>query len=158
MRRKDREVTDTAEIREILDRAEVLRLALNDGVYPYVVPVNFGFRMDGDRLTLFFHGAKEGAKHDVIRRDPHVTFETDGGHMLLRPSGDEACAASYAYESVIGRGIVEPAAEAEKAELLTALLAHYGIRAGAFRPEQLAAVAVYKITAESYTAKRRLRG
>ena len=31
MRRKDREVTGQAEIEEILQRAQVLRIALNDG-------------------------------------------------------------------------------------------------------------------------------
>ena len=40
MRRKEREVTDVAEIKEILEKAEVLRIALNNGAYPYVLHKN----------------------------------------------------------------------------------------------------------------------
>lgn len=45
MRRSEREVTDCNEIRQILERAEVLRLAMHDEPFPYIVPVNFGFTM-----------------------------------------------------------------------------------------------------------------
>ena len=40
MRRKDREVTDMYEIKNILAKSEVMRIALNNGIYPYVIPVN----------------------------------------------------------------------------------------------------------------------
>ena len=156
MRRKEREITDKNEILAILGRAEVLRIALNNGNYPYVLPVNFGFQEEDGRLVLFFHGSREGTKHEVIARDPHVTFEVDGGHALLRPAGAESCTASYAYESVIGQGTIEPAAEEEKEALLAALLAHYGIEAQTFNPVHLANTVVYKIRVESCTAKRRV--
>ena len=155
MRRKEREVTDVTEIKKILQKAEVLRIALNNGTYPYVLPVNFGFEMNGEDLVLFFHGAKDGTKHEVIERDPHVTFEVDCGHMLLPPTGDESCTSSFAYESVIGQGMIEKADESEKEKLLSLLLAHYGIEAKAFNPVHLANTVVYKIHAVSYTAKRR---
>ncbi len=156
MRRKEREVTDSNEIKEILSRAEVLRIALNNGVYPYVLPVNFGFEMNGDQLMLFFHGSKEGTKHEVIAKDNHVTFEVDGGHMLMQPIGDESCTSSFAYESVIGQGTIEKADESEKVELLTQLLAHYGIPAKKFNPIHLANTVIYKIHAVQYTAKPRV--
>lgn len=60
MRRSEREVTDCNEIRQILERAEVLRLAMHDEPYPYIVPVNFGFTMQDDQLVLFFTGQKSG--------------------------------------------------------------------------------------------------
>lgn len=156
MRRKDREVTDVGEIAEILKRAEVLRLAWNNGTYPYVLPLNFGFTMDGEQLTLFFHGSKEGTKHEVIARDPHVTFEVDGGHQLMRPIGEESCTSSFAYESVIGQGTVEKADDSEKEHLLTLLLEHYGIEAKQFNPMHLANTVIYKVHAVSYTAKRKV--
>lgn len=154
MRRKDREVNDLEEIKEILSKADVLRVAMNNGTYPYIFPVNFGFEMTGDHLVLFFHGAKDGTKHEVIRRDEHVSFEVDCGHMLMRPVGEEPCTSSFAYESVIGNGIIEKAAEEEKERLLIALLNHYGIEAKTFHPAYFANTVVYKITAENYTAKR----
>lgn len=158
MRRKDREITDTQEIKAILSRAEVLRIALNNGDYPYILPVNFGFEMDGEKLTLFFHGAKEGMKHEIIKNDNRISFETDCSHKLIPPTGEEACTASFAYESVIGHGRVEMADEAEKERLLLVLLDHYGIHTNTFAPMQLKNTVVYKITAVGYTAKRRSMG
>lgn len=158
MRRKEREVTDIKEIEEILKKAEVLRIALNNGVYPYVVPVNYGFIMEGTHLTLFFHGAREGTKHEIIQKDNHVTFETDCGHALIRPTGEEDCTSSFAYESVIGHGVIEKAEESEKEELLALLLEHYGIAHKKFHPGALNNTLVYKIDVEDYTAKHRVNG
>lgn len=156
MRRKEREVTDLNEIKDILTRAEVLRVALNNGDYPYLFPVNYGFVMDGAQLVLFFHGAKEGTKHAIIARDNKVTFEVDCGHALMQPLGEESCTSSFAYESVIGTGTIEKAADSEKEALLTLLLEHYGITAKHFNPVHLANTVVYKIKAATYTAKRRV--
>ncbi len=156
MRRKEREVTDRNEIKEILAKAEVLRISLNNGIYPYILPVNYGFIMNETHLTLFFHGAKEGSKHEIIANDPHVAFEVDCGHMVMQPIGEEACTSSFAYESVIGKGIIEKANDAEKESLLTVLLEHYGIVSKKFNPMQLANTVVYKIDVIEYTAKRRI--
>lgn len=155
MRRKDREVTDIHEIKKILAKSEVMRIALNNGIYPYVIPVNFGFEFNDDKLMLFFHGAKDGKKHEVIKQDNHTTFEIDCGHMLMPPVGDEPCTASYAYESVIGHGIIEVADESEKEYLLKKLLQKYDIEVKHFNPEHLSNTVIYKIFSESYTAKCR---
>ena len=50
MRRTDREVTNPAEIAEMMTRCEVLHLALNTDTVPYILPVNFGMEPDG--MTL----------------------------------------------------------------------------------------------------------
>ncbi|HIV85988.1 MAG TPA: pyridoxamine 5'-phosphate oxidase family protein [Candidatus Monoglobus merdigallinarum] len=155
MRRKDREVTDINEIKDILSKAEVLRLALNNGEYPYILPVNFGFKADGEKITLFFHGSNKGTKHDIIKNDAHAAFEVDCGHMLIKPSGDISCTASYTYESVIGHGVVKKASDEEKGPLLSALLHHYGLPASNLSPEHLKNTTVYKIEVKSCTAKRR---
>lgn len=156
MRRKEREVTDTTEIYRILEKADVLRIALNNGTYPYILPVNYGFSMEGTQLMLFFHGSKEGTKHTVIAKDNHVTFEVDCGHTVMLPIGDESCTSSFAYESVIGQGTIIKADEAEKEHLLTMILSHYGITAKKFNPVHFENTVIYKINVESYTAKRRV--
>lgn len=48
MRRVDREVKAMDEIIFILKKAEVLHIAMNNGKYPYILPVNFGFEMKDD--------------------------------------------------------------------------------------------------------------
>lgn len=155
MRRSEREVTDRNEIRQILEQADVLRLAMQDEPYPYLVPVNFGFTMEGDQLVLFFHGAKVGKKCDLLQKNPHVSFEAEGKQQLIPPKGTVSCTAGFAYESVIGQGIAELVSGNEKAELLKKLLEHYNIPFQSFSQEHLERTAVYKIVAEQYTAKRR---
>jgi hypothetical protein len=40
------------------------------GADPYVVPLSFGFAEEGGRIKIYFHGAKAGMKHDLIRANP----------------------------------------------------------------------------------------
>ena len=77
MRRKEREVTDAGEIREILDECKVCRLGLSDEDGIYMVPMNYGYREQDGKLILYFHGAKEGKKVEMIRKDPRAGFEME---------------------------------------------------------------------------------
>jgi hypothetical protein len=54
MRRSDREIPGIQEIEEIIQKADVCRIALANDNIPYIVPMNFGYVNDPDR-TLFFH-------------------------------------------------------------------------------------------------------
>ena len=70
MRRNDREITEFSEMTDVMKRCDVCRLALNDeDGYPYLLPLNFGMEETDGRVTLYFHGAKEGKKYDLIRKD-----------------------------------------------------------------------------------------
>ena len=62
MTRRERQVTDINEIIKILDTAKVLHLGLCVDNEPYVVPMNYGYEMDGDKLTVYLHGARQGKK------------------------------------------------------------------------------------------------
>ena len=53
MRRADREVTERNAILEIMDNCDCLHLALMDGEYPYVIPMNFGYEDDGEHLVIY---------------------------------------------------------------------------------------------------------
>lgn len=155
MRRKDREVTDIDEIIKIMDKCDVCRIAINDEVYPYILPVNFGFERDDDGFIIYIHGSKHGTKHELIKRNNHVSFEMDCSHRLIQPNGDESCTASMAYESIIGQGVMTLLPDNEKERALTIILNHYQIEAKKFNPIHLANTAVYSIKCSSYTAKRR---
>ena len=102
MRRQDREVTDPQRIREIIDACAVCRLGLYDGEEVYIVPLNFGYAQQGGRWTLYFHGAHEGRKMELLRRKPTVSFEMDA-HFALLP-GPNACQYSARYQCVMGTG------------------------------------------------------
>lgn len=102
MRRKERQVTNPAEIRAVIDRCKVLRLGLNAAGAPYIVPMNFGWEMTDGLPVFYLHCANEGRKIDLLRADPRVGFEMDGAHGLRE--GQTPCAYSYFYESVVGSG------------------------------------------------------
>lgn len=155
MRRKDREVTNVDEIEAIMERCDVCRIAINDEVYPYILPVNFGFERDGDKFTIYIHGSRQGTKHKLIKRNNRVSFEMDCQHKLILPNGDESCTASMAYESVIGQGEMSLLSDDEKERALSIILNHYHIESKKFNPIHLASTAVFSIKCSSYTAKRR---
>lgn len=155
MRRKEREVTDKEEIRQILEKGQVIRIAMNNGEYPYILPVNYGYEMENGRITLFFHGAKEGTKYEILKKDAHVSVETDCEHCFIPPTGEEGCTASYAYASVIGQGIASEVSGVEKENALIHILEHYGVKQPKMNPAYVEKTRVFKIEIEKYTAKHR---
>lgn len=66
MRRKDREITDSDRIQEIIDACQCMRIAFADGACAYIVPVNFGYDKAGK--AFYFHGAAQGRKIDRYAR------------------------------------------------------------------------------------------
>ena len=123
MRRKDRGVTDPAIIREIVAACTCCRLGLCDGERAYIVPLNFGFEERDGNYTLYFHGASEGRKIDLIRRTGWASFEMDTGHELIR--GPMACNHSARYRCVMGGGPVRLLEDREeKREGLRTVMTH----------------------------------
>lgn len=105
MRRSEREVTDSIEILSIIKACDVMRLAMVDETgRPYIIPLNFGWETADGILTLYFHGANEGRKLDILRHNPKVCFEMDTDHRLT--TADKPCGYSFGYKSVIGWGEV----------------------------------------------------
>lgn len=124
MRRSEREVHDRQRLMDILDACDCLHLAIADEEAPYIVPVNFGWEEREGTLWLYFHGASEGRKVELMARHPRVGFEADCAHSLVR--GEPACRYSYRYASVIGVGSVHFAeTPEEKRHGLRRIMAHY---------------------------------
>lgn len=98
MRRKEKEITDFAQIEAIIRQAKVCRLAMSDNNQPYVVPMSFGYRDS----NLYFHCAKEGRKLDILKVNPRVCFEIDINDELV--TAELACNWGMKYQSVIGFG------------------------------------------------------
>ena len=55
MRQKNREIKDFNEIIEVMKRCDVCRLALNDGGYPYILPLNFGMEVVEEKINLMLY-------------------------------------------------------------------------------------------------------
>jgi len=151
VRRSDREVTNPAELADILRRADTIRLALHDEPYPYIVPLSYGFEVENGTFLLYFHGAKQGRKHDLIAKNPRVCVEASIMHRYAEtPQG-----ITTVYESVIGEGTVRRVEGAAAARGLDLLLAHCGYENYACPQADMDMTWVYQITLESVTGKRR---
>lgn len=152
MRRKDREIKDFHEIVGVMKKCDVCRIALNDNGYPYIVPLNFGMKTEGEQITLYFHGADAGKKYELIRRDNRVSFEMDCSHKLIVDK--EGCSCTMGYESVVGRGRIEIVPEEEKQDALCALMKQYHEDEFPFRKEVADRTTVMKLIVEEMTGKR----
>jgi len=154
MRRKDREVTNPEEIESILRRCRVCRIAMQDEEGLYILPLSYGYEMDNGRLTLYFHGAKEGRKISAIEKNSAVAFEMDLGG---EPFGKEApCSYGCLFESIIGTGnAVIVTDSAEKIHGLQIIMRHQTGKEFNFTDAMASSVAVIRIDAKRYSAKAR---
>lgn len=155
MRRKDREVTSIEEIQRILEACKICRLGFSDQGSIYIVPMNFGAVFEEGRLVLYFHGAREGRKLDLIRKNPMAGIEMDCRHELV--TGDTACQYSYHYASIIGNGRAEIVTEPrEKQKALSVIMRHQtGRDFSEFEtnPKLERAVTIIRVEAEEFTCK-----
>lgn len=149
MRRKDREITDRAEMEAILSEAQVCRLALADGEEPYIVPLCFGYADN----AIWFHSAREGRKIDLIRKNPRACVEVDiaeGAIPDKRP-----CSWEFRYRSVICTGTAQIVGTyGEKREGLGLILKQYGAGEHDFTEPDLDRVCVVRIDITEMTGKK----
>lgn len=153
MRRKDREITDLAQIEEILKQAKILHLGLSDEDGLYIVPLHYGYLLENGTLTLYMHGAGAGRKYRAAAANSPAFVEIDTGATLLS-GGDDACRYSAAYRSVMGPGRLSLVSDAaEKMGALAILMKTQTGRDFAVTPEMAASVSVFKVVLDSFTAK-----
>lgn len=154
MTRREFEVTDSAVIASILSDSKVLHLGLVDEGMPYIVPMNYGCKLEGGKLTLYLHSAVKGYKLDVIRKNPVCCFEMECG---LEPfEGSIACQYGISYYSLMGRGKVSIVEDtAEKMEAMTLLMKTQTGKDFEFNPRLVSIVTVLRIDVSEYTAKHR---
>ncbi|MDR0916408.1 MAG: pyridoxamine 5'-phosphate oxidase family protein [Oscillospiraceae bacterium] len=151
MRRSDREITDFADIADVLYRSDTIRLGLHDEPYPYIVPLSFGMETAGGRITLYIHGSTVGLKHDLIARDNRVCVEAD----IFHGYAEVPASVTTEYESVIGYGTAVLVTGDDAAHGLDLLLTHCGFDGFEYDGAVLDHTSVYKIELESVTGKRR---
>jgi len=152
MRRTDREVTTFAAITDILRRVDTIRLGIHGDPYPYIVPLSFAFEAADGKITLYFHGAAEGLKHELLAQNPLVCVEADIFHGYAETPGG----VTTRYESFIGFGRAARVYGEEAAKGLDLLLARCGHEGDTYGTAALEATAVYKIELESFTGKHNL--
>ncbi|MEE1275289.1 MAG: pyridoxamine 5'-phosphate oxidase family protein [Olegusella sp.] len=155
MIRKDRQVTDREQQRQILDAADVMRVGMVVDGEPYVVPVSFGYTWEGELPVLYMHGAKVGRKVAGLADGSRVCVEFDRfiRYDQLRHG------ITTRYQSLIGMGRVSEVVDTDdKVAALSAICAHCGYKV--FDPAacgSLAPTKVWRIELDELTGKQNLR-
>ena len=149
MRKKDKEISDTAAIEDILTRATICRLALCENNQPYVVPLCFGYKDN----ALYFHCAGQGKKLDVLRKNDHVCFEVEVDCAIK--TADQPCDWTVKCKSVIGFGkAVFLTGPEQKRQALDIIMHQYS--QGPFEyPEEIVKITtIIKVEIKSMTGKQ----
>jgi len=155
MRRTDREVTDLAEQKDILDHCRIMHLAAQDSQGLFVFPVNFGYELDGDKLTLYFHSTTQGRKGAAFAQERPAAFAMDCDHQAKM--SDTACTHSFFYRSIMGTGTVRTLTDpAEKVRGLNAVMRQMTGKEWDFPEERVAATGVFALSVDEWSAKRKL--
>lgn len=97
VRRKEREITDSAEMRQVLKATKYVTIALCMDNKPYLVALSHGYDEANNRL--YFHCAPEGKKLVYAQANNHVW-----GQAVLDFGVTEEC--DYAYTCVHFSGII----------------------------------------------------
>ncbi len=152
--RREQAVTDMAEIIRILGTAQVIHVAMVDHGEPYVVPMNYGYTMQDDTLTIYLHGANSGKKIDILRENPKVFFELVCDAESF--DGQIACQYGMAYASVMGKGIATLVEDVEEKKYgLSVLMKTQTGKDFTFTDRMVGIVQIIRIDVASYTAKHR---
>ena len=154
---KRNEITDTENIRAILEKCVYGRLGFSEGGVPYIVPINFGYTFEDGVITLFFHSSGVGRKIDIIKENPLVCFEIDCEYLLdpeTDPGGNRV-----RWESLIGTGKIEYVTEFyEKRRMLGNMIRKFRKYNKHYHPNPLTddrviGVTMFKLVLDEYKAK-----
>lgn len=141
-----------AEITEVLNKAEVGRIATNDpNGFPYIVPVHYIYWNE----KIYIHGLIKGQKIAYLKQDSKVGFEVDEMGAIL-PDTTVVCDTNTEFRSVIILGNAQMIDEPElKKEILkhivkkyTPELSHMEFPANMFK-----ATGIIEITPSAITGK-----
>lgn len=117
MRRGDKEITDPAEMRAVLQEATYVVVAMSVGDEPYLATLSHGY--DEERNCLYFHCAPEGRKVEMLRANPNVWGQAlvDGGYQ------QGSCDHLYRTTQFHGK-VTFVADQAEKTHALEVMIRH----------------------------------
>lgn len=143
---------DHEHINDVLKEMEVLVIGMHDGESIYQTPVHFGYEEVDGQFTFWFHGDDSHTTGRLLKADPHVGFELDGGQkfrLIPKPFHYSA-----EFKSVIGQGIVTQVFdEDEMLHGLNVMTDHYVKNHPEFTKRMLGKVAVWRLDANKISAR-----
>jgi nitroimidazol reductase NimA-like FMN-containing flavoprotein (pyridoxamine 5'-phosphate oxidase superfamily) len=149
MRRTEKEIEDQNIIHKILSTSIICRIGLFDEEYPYVIPVNYGYKNN----SLYVHCAPHGKKIDLIKKNNRACFEIEEPHKILE---DEiSCKWTTKYRSVIGFGNIEIITDfEEKKKGLDVIMIQHGKTENTYSAKLVNQVVILKLNIKNLTGKQ----
>ena len=136
-------------IERVLTQGRELHLAMSDGDYPYLVPLNYGY-VPG---RIYIHSGRQGKKLDCLRRDPRVCFAVNA--VVERIGGEKACQWSTRFRSVTGYGVARIIDEPEeKIHGYDVIMAQFGGPVGNYDEQYLKESLMICIEIERLTGRQ----
>jgi uncharacterized protein len=150
VRRREREITDTDEMRMVLESTKYVTVAFCMNNEPYLVALNHGY--DQAHNCIYFHSAPEGKKLVYAEANPKVW-----GEAILDFGVTEEC--DYAYTSVHFSGKLSFITDlSEKWRAMEILVRQVSINPEAklakIKPEKLASTTMGKIEIDYMSGKK----
>ena len=152
--KREQQITDQTQIQTLLDAGKVLHLGLSVDNEPYVIPMNYGYVMEDEKLVLYLHSAVRGKKLDMIRENSKVSFAIDCDRMPFE--GRVPCQYGLVYSSILGRGTATIVDDVEeKKQAMTFLMKTQTGKDFSFEDRLVTIVSVIRIDVAEFTAKHR---
>ena len=150
VRRKDREITDPAEMRQVLKTTQYVTVAMCMNNEPYLVALSHGY--DEAENCIYFHCAPEGKKLVYQKANNRVW-----GQAVQDFGVTDEC--DYIYVSVHFSGKMHLVTEiAEKQHAIEVLIRQLSSdsekKLAQLKPEKLAALTIGRIDIEEMTGKK----
>lgn len=150
----EREIMDFDEIDRVLSSSRFCRIALINGEWPYIVPMCFGYNLEGGKLELFFRCEEKDKKLDLIKNNNYAAFEIDKLYDIVKSEKYYGFSAP-SYHSITGTGVIEVTTGVEKITSLDFIMKKNSEFPDKGKlPEQLLnTFAVLKLTAGEFCCK-----
>jgi uncharacterized protein len=117
-----RDITNKAEIEDVIKRSRFCHVGMVDGDEPYVLGFNFGYQ---DKY-LYLHCSKTGHKLDVLARNNKICAAFDVDHDFFSRNEDVACSWRMRYRSILMWGSAEFVEDYNaKVDALKIIMSHY---------------------------------
>lgn len=148
-------IDDIHQLKEMLNHYETIHIALQDGDYPYIVPMNYGIGEQESPIVLYIYTPREGKMADLMKKNPHVGIQAE---TLYEYFFDHHKTLSCSYSSITGQGLIENLPHEDYDRAMKSLLIHYGYETYPYNKDYLENCIMYKITIQKMTGKNHFKG
>ncbi len=143
-------IENREKINKIILDCKTCYLAMSEGGFPYVLPMNFA--LEGD--TVILHSAQSGRMWETLKKNPNVCINWTIGEEIKWQNVKVGCSYRVQSKSVLVEGSVAFVNDFdEKTRCLELLMAQYSELEFKFNKPAVENVGIIKVAIEKISAK-----